>query len=90
MYGIYKAAMDKRLKPVDKAILLFMFKMCGTKGYCWPSYNHIADKVGIHRRYAIMRVKYLEELGYIIKGKGTRKDSNAQSSNKYFINNNPE
>lgn len=90
MYGLFKAATDNRLKPIDKSIIMLFFKMCGTNGYCWPAYKKIARDLGITRRYAIMRVKYLEQLGYIIKAKGTRRDSNVQSSNKYFINNNPE
>lgn len=90
MFGIYKAATDHRLQPVDKAIIMFLFTLCGTKGYCWPSYETIAKNAGISRRYAIKRMKYLEDVGYVLRSKGTRKTSNVQSSNKYFINNNPE
>lgn len=90
MYGIYKAATDETLKPIDKAIIMFLFTLCGTKGYCWPSYETIAKNCGVSRRYAIRRVKFLEYRGYICHSKGTRETSNAQSSNKYYINNNPE
>jgi len=90
MYGLYKAATDSRLTPVDRSILLLLFTMCGTKGYCWPSYAHIADKIGISRRYAIERMSRLIEIGYVVKGKGYVGESQEQSSNKYFINNNPE
>ena len=90
MYGIYKAATDGTLKPIDKAIIMFLFTLCGTKGYCWPSYETIAKNTGVSRRYVIQRMKFLEFKGYVLRSKGTRKTSNAQSSNKYFINNNPE
>lgn len=90
MYGILKALNDKNLNATDFRILSKIQTMSLKNGYCWPSYEFLADSVGVSRRTAIYSVKRLVELGYLVKGKGTFPTSYKQGANRYFVNNNPE
>lgn len=85
-----KALFDKRLKSRDRDVILLLQSMSGVNGYCWPSYNHIADKLGISRKTAIEAIKKLENLNYIVKVERTIDGTNEQTSNKYYVNNNPD
>ena len=38
---------------------------CGGKGYAWPSFNHLAEKLHISRRYVIKLVQELSAHGLI-------------------------
>jgi helix-turn-helix protein len=38
---------------------------CGGKGYAWPSFNHLAEKLHISRRYVIKLVQKLSAHGLI-------------------------
>ena len=81
---------DIRLKSIDFTILAVLQSMMGVNGYCFPSYNYIADKAHCSRRTAISSMHRLVLIGYVVKEKGVVGDSNEQSSNRYYINNNPD
>lgn len=85
-----KALFDTRLKSRDRDVMLLLQSMSGIKGFCWPSYNHIADKLGISRKTAIEAIKKLEKLNYIVKVERTIDGTLEQTTNKYFVNNNPD
>lgn len=85
-----KAFLDKRLKPVDLAVLDAIQYRSNEKGYCWPAYNRIAEDCRICRRSAIYAVKRLVEYGYLVKSKRTIGDTDEQTSNTYFIKFDPE
>lgn len=80
---------DIRLKSIDFTILAVLQSMMGVNGYCFPSYNYIADKAHCSRRTAISSMHRLVLLGYVIKERGTVGETSEQSSNRYYINNNP-
>ena len=81
---------DTRLKSIDFTILAVLQSMMGVNGYCFPSYNYIADKAHCSRRTAISSMHRLVLMGYVVKERGVVGDSNEQSSNRYYINNNPD
>ena len=84
------AIQDKKLKPIDKAVLMNLEYRSNEKGYCWPAYNRIAEDIGICRRSAIYSIKRLVDLGYLVKSKRTIGDTQEQTSNTYFIKFDPE
>lgn len=90
MYGIIKALNDKNLNATDFRILSKIQALCLKNGYCWPSYEFLAQSLGVSRRTAIYSIKRLENLRYIVKGKGTFPTSMKQGANRYFVNNNPD
>ena len=90
MYVIYRATRDKELSNTDKSLIMLLVTMSGTKGYCWPSYSHVADSMGVSRRTAIRSMQHLIDLDYVRKAKGFVGDTTEQSTNRYYLNNNPE
>ena len=85
-----KALLDERLSAIDKVILLNLQSMMGVNGYCWPSYNYLAEKANCSRRSVIRSMKRLVYYNYVRKTTGTVGETNEQSSNRYYINNNPD
>ncbi|MGN1091437.1 MAG: helix-turn-helix domain-containing protein [Alphaproteobacteria bacterium] len=85
-----KIFQDKRLSTIDFSVLAVLQSMMGVNGYCWPSYEHLASLAHCSRSSAIRSIRKLEMLNYIVKLKGTVGDTNEQSSNRYYINNNPD
>lgn len=55
------------LKPTERLILVYIRALIAEKGAAFPSYETIAQKVGISRRTAIYAVKRLTERGLIDK-----------------------
>jgi DNA-binding GntR family transcriptional regulator len=90
MFGILKALNDRSLNATDFRILSKIQTMSLKNGYCWPSYEFLANSLGVSRRTAIYSVKRLVERGYLVKGNGTFPNSMKQGANRYFVNNNPE
>lgn len=84
-----KAAFDKRIPVSAKMVLQALQYHTGVHGYCWPSYERIAEEIGLSRKTVITMMKKLEFYGYVIKEKGTKTGTNKQSSNRYYLNMNP-
>ncbi len=84
-----RAAFDKRLSASSKMVLQALQYHTGKNGYCWPSYDTIANEIGLSRKTIITAVKKLEFYGYVYKEKGTKAGTNKQSSNRYYLNMNP-
>ena len=53
------------------------------QGYCWPSYNHIAEMCEIDKRTAMRHIKELINLGYLEKK--LRPSKNGNTSNMYHL-----
>lgn len=66
-----------------KLILLKLADNANDQGYCWPSYNHIADMCEIDKRTAMRHIKVLIELGYVEKE--LRPGKNGNTSNMYLL-----
>lgn len=79
---------DTRVTPNMIRVLLLLQSMIGENGFCWPSFNYMADSLGLSRRTIIYIINKLVDLGYVIKKKRTIKGTEEQTSNYYAINNN--
>ena len=79
---------DKRVKPRMRDVMMLLQSMMNEQGVCWPSFNYIADSLGISRRTVINIINQLVKLNYVIKMKRTIEGTNEQTSNYYAINNN--
>jgi len=66
-----------------KLILLKLADNANDQGYCWPSYNHIAEMCEIDKRTAMRHIKVLIELGYL--DKKLRPGKNGNTSNMYHL-----
>ena len=97
-----KVITDKRLLSRDIRVLALIQSMAGKDGYCWPSYKRISEELDISRQTAITAIKKLCDLNYLVKQDGYvfkeieengRKfvtQTSEQSSNTYYVNNNPD
>ena len=85
-----KILADKRVSNTMFRVLMLLQSMMGVNGYCWPSYKYISEILGISERTAIRAIKELVNIGYVCKVKGTVGNTQEQSSNHYYINNNPD
>lgn len=73
------------LKGTELLILLALADMANDDGVCWPSYDTIAQRARVSRRYAISVVGGLIDTGVV--SKSYRSDNNGdQTSNYYRIN----
>lgn len=79
---------DRRVSPRMRDVMGLLQSMMNEQGVCWPSFNYIADSLGISRRTVINIINRLVELNYVIKMKRTIEGTNEQTSNYYAINNN--
>lgn len=75
---------DARLTPVERIVLLYLYRMAGNDGASFPSYNRIAEAAGITRRAAIKAVKALVEKGWL-EVERRRADNEAWQSNVYRL-----
>jgi DNA-binding transcriptional ArsR family regulator len=66
-----------------KLILLKLADNANDQGYCWPSYQHIADLCEIDKRTAQRHIKKLAEMGYLTIEHRTRK--HGDTSNMYRL-----
>lgn len=81
---------DERLLPIDTFIIGYLQFRTGKNGYCWQSYNHIASDLHISRRTVIRSMNRLVKYNYVIKVNRTIDDTEEQTSNCYYINQNPD
>ena len=60
--------LEERPEVSEKAKKLYAYLtyFAGGKGYAWPSFNHLADKLHISRRYVIKLVQELSAHGLIV------------------------
>ena len=75
---------DPSLTPVERIVLLYLYRMAGNDGASFPSYNRIAEAAGITRRAAIKAVKVLVEKGWL-EVERRRADNEAWQSNVYRL-----
>jgi hypothetical protein len=72
-------------ETVQRFVLLALANYADQDGYCWPSYNTLAERCAISRSTAIRAVKALEEDGWIRRQ--ARQAANGQAgTNGYFVN----
>jgi len=76
---------DARLTPVERIVLLYLYRMAGNDGASFPSYNRIAECAGVNRRTAIRAVKSLVEKGWLEVAHRRRADDEAWQSNVYRL-----
>ena len=59
--------LEERPEVSEKAKKLYAYLtyFAGGKGYAWPSFNHLAEKLHISRRYVIKLVQELSAHGLI-------------------------
>ena len=69
--------------PLSKLVLLKMADNASDDGYCWPSYQHIADQCEMDRRTAMRHVDKLCVCGFLKKE--LRKGVKGNSSNAYRL-----
>ena len=65
-------------------VLCYLLMLSGNDGICFPSYNTIAEKIGIGETKAKNAIKHLNELGIIKKTNRTKEDGSA-GSNLYVV-----
>lgn len=69
--------------PLSKLVLLKMADNASDDGYCWPSYQHIADQCEMDRRTAMRHVDKLCVCGFLKKE--LRKGAKGNTSNAYRL-----
>ncbi|QDP55410.1 MAG: hypothetical protein GOVbin3762_14 [Prokaryotic dsDNA virus sp.] len=75
----------KGLTPTKKLILVILCNYADEKGSCYPSYQHIADIVGLKDSRGVRRtIKEFEKLG-ILKIQNRILDNGSFTSNRYYI-----
>lgn len=84
-----KTLYSNNLSPMCKVILTVIQSHANIDGYCFPSYERIANEAGCCRKSAINYVNKLIKEGYLCKVKGVVPGSTEQSANCYWVNNNP-
>lgn len=75
--------LNPNIKASDIAVFFSLFSRMGTKGYCYPSVDTIAQETGYSRRTVQLSTKRLEKEGYI--SKIYRKSRGKQYSNYYCL-----
>ena len=61
-----KALNVNGLKPTEKFILVILANYADEKGSCYPSYNHIAEKIGLKTSKGVQKaIKKFETLGLL-------------------------
>ena len=68
-----------------KMVLLKLADQASDSGYCWPSYQTIADACQVSRRTVIRHIKTLEEEGYLTITRVYDKANKQNSSNRYQL-----
>lgn len=72
------------LEGAQLLVLLALADFANDDGYCWPSYETLAKKARVSRRYAIQVVKRLQALGYVV-ATHRRGEDGEWSSNGYIV-----
>lgn len=72
-----------------KLVLLKLADNANDEGYCWPSYQHVADQCEISRRSAMRHITELEKGGFL-KREQRKGDDGHNRSNGYWLCCNPE
>jgi predicted transcriptional regulator len=74
-FGIIPATIfDADLTPQDIALLALLSTYADKTGYCWPSYETIADKLNRSKGWVSQRVQILEAEGFLqITNRGSQK-----------------
>jgi len=80
----YRAALDKDLADAPFRTLGALCAYVNKEGLCFPSQTTIADDLGISRKAVSKSIKKLEESGYILRQKRSRKNG-SQTSSSYKI-----
>ena len=69
-FGIIPATIfDADLTPQDIALLCLLSTYADKTGYCWPSYETLADKLNRSKGWVSQRMSVLEAEGFIIISK---------------------
>lgn len=68
----------------QKLVLIKLADNANDEGYCWPSYQYIADHCGMNRRTVIRYVKALEKKG-VLSVERRRKDNESNHSNMFKL-----
>lgn len=55
----------REIKQSDKLLLLALAEFADEQSVCWPSYETLAEMIGVNRRSAIRIVENLEEWGHV-------------------------
>lgn len=70
--------------PTTKLVLLKLADNANDTGYCWPSYQNIADHSEIDRRTAMRHIKKLSDMG-LVKILWRKRDDGKNKSNAYQL-----
>ena len=60
------AVWDRRLNHTDLRVLAALGSYTDKQGWCFPSQQELADKVGIHRQRVCAAIKVLTDTGYVV------------------------
>lgn len=72
-----------------KLVLLKLADNANDEGYCWPSYQHVADQCEISRRSAMRHITELEKSGFLKREQRKGNDGHNRS-NGYWLSCDPE
>ena len=75
---------NTEIDPYEFRVLCYLLMLADDDGICFPSYNTIAEKIGIGETKAKNAIKHLIELGIIKKTNRTKEDGSA-GSNLYVV-----
>jgi DNA-binding transcriptional MocR family regulator len=76
----------KGLTPLEKAVLKEIANHYNNEDRkAWPSQSRLAAHTGYDRRSILRAVKSLEEKGLVVRVPAFKVDSNARTSNRYFL-----
>ena len=80
-----KALKVEGLKPTEKFILVILANYCDEKGSCYPSYGHIADKIGLQTTKSVkLAIKKFEKLG-LLEIEHRKLENGGNTSNRYHL-----
>lgn len=60
------AVWDRRLNHTDLRVLAALGSYTDKQGWCFPSQQELADKVGVHRQRVCAAIKVLTDCGYVV------------------------
>lgn len=75
----------KRLGAYGLAVYMALCRFANRQSECWPSYQTIAERVGMSRRQVIREIKKLETLGLIAVQPQYDEHTGEQRSNLYIL-----
>jgi DNA-binding transcriptional ArsR family regulator len=71
--------------PARKLVLLKLADNANDEGYCWPSYQNIADHCEITKRSAMNHINALEKMGLLRVVHRKQEGSKMNRSNYYYL-----